>query len=67
MLIQVGGSEILLDTSRRLAARAKDCGVDVTLEIEPGLFHAWHLFAGGIPEADETIARVGNFFRERWS
>ena len=67
MLIQVGGSEILLDTARRLAARAKDCGVDVTLEIEPGLFHAWHLFAVAIPEADESLARVGRFFRERWS
>ncbi len=66
MLIQVGGSEILLDTARRLAARAKDCGVDVTLEIEPGLFHAWHLFAGAIPEADESIARVANFFRSHF-
>lgn len=67
MLIQVGESEILLDTARRLAARAKDCGVDVTLEIEPEMFHAWHLFAGAIPEADETIARVGRFFQDRWT
>lgn len=67
MLIQAGGSEILLDSARRLAARAKDCGVDVTLEIEPGLFHAWHLFAGVLPEADETIARVGSFFKDHWS
>ncbi len=65
MLIQAGESEILADTARRLAARAKDCGVDVTLEMEPGLFHAWHLFAGLIPEADEAITRVGTFLRDR--
>jgi monoterpene epsilon-lactone hydrolase len=67
MLIQAGEAEILADTARRLAARAKDCGVDVTLEIEPGLFHAWHLFCGMIPEADESIARVGKFLRDRLS
>ena len=67
MLIQAGEAEILADTARRLAARAKDCGVDVTLEMEPGLFHAWHLFCGMIPEADEAIARVGNFLRDRLS
>lgn len=64
MLIQAGEAEILADTARRLAAKAKDCGVDVTLEMEPGLFHAWHLYCGLIPEADESIARVGNFLRE---
>ncbi len=65
MLIQAGDAEILADTARRLAARAKDCGVDVTLEMEPGLFHAWHLFSGMIPEGDEAIARVGAFLRDR--
>ena len=67
MLIQAGGAEILCDTARRLAARAKDCGVDVTLEIEPGLFHAWQLFAGALPEAAESIARTGAFFKEHWA
>ena len=30
------------DQDERLAARAKECGVDVTLEVEPDMFHAWH-------------------------
>ncbi len=57
MLIQVGAAEILCDMGRRLAANAKDAGVDVTLEVEPHMFHAWPLFAGALPEADEAIAR----------
>ncbi len=67
MLIQAGEAEILADTARRLAARAKDCGVDVTLEMEPGMFHAWHLFCGMLPEADEALARVGAFLRSHLS
>jgi len=65
MLIQAGEAEILADTARRLAARAKDGGVDVTLEMEPGMFHAWHLFCGMLPEGDEALARVGKFLRDR--
>ena len=65
LLIQVAEREILLDMGRRIAANAKDAGVDVTLEVEPGMFHAWPLFAGGIPEAAETIARAASFIRER--
>jgi acetyl esterase/lipase len=67
MLVQAGECEILLDTSRRVAARAKDAGVDVTLEVEPAMFHAWHLFAGWVPESDEALARVGSFLRDRLS
>jgi epsilon-lactone hydrolase len=64
MLIQAGECEILLDMGRRIAAQAKDCGVDVTLEVEPGMFHAWHLFTV-LPESADSIARIASFFRDR--
>jgi acetyl esterase/lipase len=64
LLIQVGENEILLDMGRRIAAQAKDSGVDVTLEVEPGMFHAWHLFTV-LPEAQQSIARIASFFRDR--
>ena len=38
--IQVGGDELLLDDSTVLAARAREAGVDVRVEIYPG----WHTF-----------------------
>jgi acetyl esterase/lipase len=67
LLIQVGECEILCDMGRRLAAAAKDAGVDVTLEVEPHMFHAWPLFAGALPEADEAIARIASFVTARFS
>ena len=67
LLIQIGEAEILCAMGRRLAAAAKDAGVDVTLEIEPHMFHAWTLFAGALPEADEAIARIASFVLARFS
>lgn len=66
LLIQVGECEILCDQGRRLAAAAKDAGTDVTLEVEPHMFHAWSLFAGALPEADEAISRIAAFVRTRF-
>ncbi len=67
LLIQVGGQEILCGQGERMAARAKDSGVDVTLDVEPDMFHAWPLFAGALPEADEAIARIASFVSSRFS
>ncbi len=64
LLVQVGEDEILLDMGRRLAARATSDGVDVTFEIEPGMFHAWHLFTL-LPESGASVARVSAFLRDR--
>lgn len=56
--IEVGTAEVLLDDARRLAARALDSGVDVTVFEGEDLVHVWHFFAGIVPEADEGIRRV---------
>ena len=62
LLVQVGDEEILLDDSTRLAARAEEAGVDVTLEVCEEMCHVWHGFAvGGVPESLEAIDRLGSF------
>jgi monoterpene epsilon-lactone hydrolase len=65
MLIHVGDAEILLNDSTRFAARVRESGGDVTLEIWPEMPHVWHTFAGFLPEADEAIARVGSWLQDR--
>jgi acetyl esterase/lipase len=64
LLIQVGTREILLDDATRVAERAKEQGVDVTLEIEAGAPHVWQVFPG-IPESTAAVERIGAFVRER--
>ena len=67
LLIQVGESEVLLDDSKRLAERAKRCGVDVSLEVWPEMIHVWQLFAAVLPEAQQAIDHIGAFIRVRLS
>lgn len=67
LFIHVGGRETLLDDAHRLAARAKQHGVDVTLEIEEEMIHIWHVFAGLAPEGDAGLDRVGAFLLGRLS
>lgn len=64
LLVHVGGREILLDDAKRLAQRAEQHGVDVTLEVEEEMIHVWHILAGLTPEGDEGIRRVAAFLRE---
>ena len=65
LLIQVGTSEALLDDARRLAARAKAAGVDVTIEEWPDMIHVWHVFGSFLPEARQASDRIGEFVTER--
>ena len=63
LLIQVAESEVLLDDSKRLAGRAKRCGVQVSLEVWPEMVHVWQLFAAILPEAQQAIEHIGAFIR----
>lgn len=54
-----------MDDSTRLAARAKDAGVEVTLKIADDMIHVWHYFAPLIPEGEEAIAEAGEFSSRR--
>ncbi len=65
LLVHAAKDEVLVDDARRLVARAREAGVDVTLDEREGVFHVWHLFGGMVPEADEAIARAGAFVRAK--
>ena len=63
MLIQVGSAETLLSDSIRLTAVAGEADVDVTLQVWPGMIHAWHLFYPQLAEGRAALAAVGAFIR----
>ena len=64
MHISVGGWEVLVSDATRIAERAREAGVDVTLEISPEMQHVYHLMAGRAPEADKTIGDIGKWLRQ---
>jgi acetyl esterase/lipase len=65
LLIQVGDAEVLLDDATRVAAIATAAGVDVTLEVWDEMPHVFQAFVGLLPEADEAVARIGEWLRTR--
>lgn len=65
LLLHVGTAETLLDDAVRFAERAREAGVDVTLEAWDDMIHVWHIFAPMLPEGQQAIERVGAFLRKR--
>ena len=61
MLVQVGDVEVLLDDALRLAARAHDAGVDVTLHVEPEMPHIWPMSYPAFPEAVAAVDEIAAF------
>ena len=62
LLVEVGEDEVLLDDAASLAGRVGATGSDVTLNIWPEMVHVFQVFPGSIvPEADESIAGIGEF------
>ncbi|WP_406052382.1 alpha/beta hydrolase [Kribbella sp. NBC_00889] len=65
LLIQVGSAEVLLDDSLRLAVRAAQHDVDVSLDVVAGAPHVYPLMAGVMDEADEALDRAAHFLTLR--
>lgn len=63
LLIQAGGAEMLLDDSRRFAARAQAAGVAVELSIFPHMVHVWHFTWRLEAQARRALAQIGEFVR----
>ncbi|GAA4386371.1 alpha/beta hydrolase [Tsukamurella soli] len=61
MLVQVGTNELLLDDSTRVAARARDAGVDVILDVTADVPHVFQSFTGVLDEADRALDRAALF------
>lgn len=67
LLIQVGGAEALLDDAVRVAARAREAGVDVRLDVHQDMVHVFHIFASFLPEAQRALREFGAFVRRTTS
>ncbi len=63
--IQAGGAEVLLDQIQAFADRARSAGVDVRLDVAPGMFHDWQLQAELLPEGARAVAAIVDFLDER--
>lgn len=64
ILLHAGTLEISVDDSIRFAERAKEAGVDVTIEIFEGMPHVFHAFATVAPEAQQAIDKIGKFVQK---
>jgi acetyl esterase/lipase len=61
LLIQVGEHEMLRDDSIRVTKKARDDGIQVTLEVWRGMFHVFQSHEPLLPEAKESIEHIANF------
>jgi monoterpene epsilon-lactone hydrolase len=59
----VGGREILYDDTILFAAKATEAKVDVTLDIEEDMFHAYPIFYDIIDEAKVAMAKIALFIQ----
>src|SRR5262245_63748238 len=61
LLIQVGEHEMLRDDSIRVAKKAKSDGIQVKLEVWPGMFHVFQSHEPLLPEAKEAFEHMAEF------
>lgn len=66
LFASVGDAETLLDNAQRIVERAREAGVEATLEEQPGQQHVYVFMAGRSKEADETIANAGEWLKDRF-
>ena len=66
MYITVGTAEILEDDSRELFKKAKQSGVNVTLEEGIDLAHVYPLFYPYYPEARKTLENIQKWTRKTY-
>ncbi len=63
----MGTAEVLPDDSLRLTEKAKESGVDVTLEVRDDMPHVWQVFAFFLPEARQALENCGEFAKKHTS
>lgn len=61
--LQAGGDEGLLDDTVVFAERARAAGVEVSVDVFPGMLHSFQMAAGRAPEADDAVARLSKWSR----
>ncbi len=66
VLLQVSGSELLLDDARRMHQNALAAGVRSRIVIYVGQPHGWHILYGILPEATAACREGAEFVQECW-
>jgi len=61
LLLQVGSYEVLRSDVERFAEKARQAGVQASLEVWPGMQHEWQFTARILPEGRRAIAHIGRF------
>jgi epsilon-lactone hydrolase len=64
LLVQGGTGDLVVVDAHRLAARARDHGADVRLELYPADTHDFQVFWSFLPEAADALKQAGRFARE---
>ncbi len=64
LYVQAGTHEVLVSDIGAFVDKARWAGVPVQAEIWEGMFHSWQLFAGQVPEAQESIDQAGAFIED---
>jgi acetyl esterase/lipase len=62
LLIQVGGAECIRDDAIAFAERAREAGLDVTLEVWNDMRHLWHNHTY-LPDAQLALEHIADFVR----
>ena len=66
LLIQVGSNELLLSDARLFTKKAREAGMQVSLEVWNGMQHVWQYTASFLPEARLAILNIGEFAGRIW-
>ena len=64
-LILAGANDMLTPDAVRFAARARQAGAEVEIDVEPGMIHVWPLMP--IPEARRARERIARYLDGHWS
>jgi acetyl esterase/lipase len=64
MIIQVGGAEILVSDSVRIAEKAQTAVVDVILDIWEDMVHMFQMFGQWAPEGQKATEKLGEFIQK---
>ena len=64
ILVQIGENEVMLSDAMRLATHLGENRVRVSLEVWPGMFHVWHLFAAILPEGMRAVENAALFLEQ---
>jgi epsilon-lactone hydrolase len=64
IFVQAGTNETLFDDISTFVGKAKEAGVDMTLDAWEGMFHCWQIFSSILPEGQQAIDNIGAFIRK---